>query len=117
MPNSNKILQTKKALIEAMQKSLGVVTQACKTVGVTRTTFYEYYNNDPEFKKACDDVNDIAIDFVESKLFKQIENGDTTAMLFYLKTKAKHRGYIQTIENINKNINIDDVLDELKGNG
>jgi len=103
MPNVNKIQQTKKALIVAMEKSLGVVTNACKIVGVDRTTFYNYYNSDPEFKKACDDCENIAIDFAESKLKQLINEGDTVATIFYLKTKGKHRGYIQTIENINKN--------------
>jgi hypothetical protein len=111
MPKQDKIRQTKKALIEALQKSLGVVTQACKTVGIARATFYEYYNNDPEFKKACDDTGELAIDFVESKLFKQIESGDTTASIFYLKTKGKHRGYIQTSEHINHNLNKEITID------
>lgn len=111
MPRSVKIQQTKNALIEAMHKSLGVVTQACKIVGVDRSTFYEYYNSDPDFKAKCDDVSEIAIDFVESKLFKQIENGDTTASIFYLKTKGKNRGYIQTSEHINHNLNKEITID------
>lgn len=116
MSLSNKTRQTKKELVEAMNKSLGVVTQACKIAGVSRKTFYTHYNSDPDFKKACDEAQEIAIDFVESKLFKQVEIGDTTAIIFYLKTKGKKRGYIQTTEHINKNHSIDDVLDELKKN-
>ena len=33
---------TKKALVQAMQKCLGVVTQACKMVDVSRDTYYTY---------------------------------------------------------------------------
>lgn len=88
-----------------MQISMGVVTQACKIAKLDRATFYNYYNSDAEFKKACDECQDIALDFVESRLMKQIQNGDTTGIIFYLKTKGKHRGYIQTSENYNHNIN------------
>ena len=114
MKKSNKIEHTKKALVEALEKSLGVVTTACKIVGVARSTYYEYYNNDPEFKKACDDVENVTLDFVESQLHKQIKEGNSTSTIFYLKTKGKSRGYVekteidQTIKGVNISFNIDD---------
>jgi hypothetical protein len=85
----------KEALIQAMQKAMGVVTEACKIAKVGRTTFYKLYNNDPEFKRACDECQDIALDFAESQLYSQIKGGSTTATIFYLKTKGKHRGYVE----------------------
>jgi len=91
----------KKALIVAMQKCLGVVTQACKMVNVSRDTYYTYYNEDPEFKRACDDCSEIALDFAESKLHKQIEDNVPTSTIFFLKTKGKNRGYIERFENDN----------------
>lgn len=98
MSKSNKIEHTKKALIEALEKSLGVVTTACKLVGVTRTTFYQYVKDDPEFAEAVKDINEVTIDFAESQLHKQIKNGNTTATIFYLKTKGKKRGYVEKTE-------------------
>lgn len=90
--------QHKKDLLLALEKSLGVVTTACKTVGLDRTTFYRYLQDDPEFKASVDDIENVAIDFAESKLHKQIEKGDTTATIFYLKTKGKKRGYVEKQE-------------------
>ena len=94
----NKTEQTKRALIEAMESSLGVVTTACKKVGIGRTTYYEYYNTDPAFKEAIDDLQNVAIDFAESQLHKQINEGTVTATIFYLKTKGKNRGYVERQE-------------------
>lgn len=108
-----KTQHNKKRLIEAMHKSLGVVTQACKVAELNRSTFYDYYDNDPDFKKACDDIQDVALDYVESKLFKQIENGDTTASIFYLKTKGKNRGYIERKENYNVDVTPEDLIKAL----
>ena len=85
-------------MIEALTKSLGIVTVACKEVNISRTLHYNWYNEDPEYKKAVDDVADIAIDFAESMLHKQIQDKDTTATIFYLKTKGKRRGYIERAE-------------------
>ena len=45
----NKTEQHKKAIIAALEKSLGVVTEACRTVGVGRTTFYGWLKDDKEF--------------------------------------------------------------------
>lgn len=92
---------TKKALVQAMQKCLGVVTQACKMVDVSRDTYYTYYREDPDFKKQCDDCSEIALDFAESKLHKQIEENVPTSTIFFLKTKGKSRGYIERFENDN----------------
>ena len=95
--NSKALLtdNNKKSLIEAMQKSMGVITDACKVANVSRSTFYLYYNNDPVFQKACDECEHIALDFAESQLYKQIKEGSTTATIFYLKTKGKQRGYVE----------------------
>ena len=81
-----------------MEQSLGVVTQACKMVGVSRVTYYDYYKNDPEFKKEIDEIQNVALDFAESQLHKQIRDGSTSATIFYLKTKGKNRGYIERQE-------------------
>lgn len=98
MSRTNKIQQNKKALLEALEKSLGVVTSACKIVGVDRTTFYKYVNEDAEFKRAVDDVENIALDFAESQLHKQIQNGEVSSTIFFLKTKGKKRGYVEKQE-------------------
>ncbi len=93
----NKSEHIKKRLIEALEKSLGVVTTACKQVGISRTTFYEYYK-DAQFKRQVDGISDIALDFAESQLHKQIQDGNTSATIFYLKTKGKRRGYVERQE-------------------
>jgi len=86
------VLHNKKALLEALEKSLGIVTTACKAVGLSRQAYYRYLN-DPAFEKAVMDLNEVAKDFVESQLHKQIKNGSTVGAIFYLKHKAKDRGY------------------------
>ena len=94
----NKTEQHKKAIIEALEKSLGVVTTACKTVGIGRTTFYGWIQEDEEFANQVNDIQNITLDFAESQLHKQIKDGNTTATIFYLKTKGKKRGYIERQE-------------------
>lgn len=94
----NKTEQHKKAIIQALEQSLGVVTTACKKVGIGRTQFYQWIKDDPDFKREVEDISNITLDFAESQLHKQIREGSTSATIFYLKTKGKKRGYVERQE-------------------
>ena len=94
----NKTEIKKKAMMEALEKSLGVVTQACKIASVSRTQYYQWLKDDPEFKKQTDDISEIAIDFAESILHSLISKKSVPCTIFYLKTKGKKRGYVETQE-------------------
>lgn len=107
----------KKTLLEALESANGIVSSACKSIQMPRSTFYNWLKEDEEFKAAVEEIQEVAIDYVESKLFEKIEGvwqkmGTTndgepvvyktppsdTAIIFYLKTKAKKRGYIEKQE-------------------
>jgi hypothetical protein len=96
MSTNNDIL--KKQMIEAMEKTLGIVTSAAKMVGINRSTHYIWMEKDDEYRGKINSISDLALDFVESQLFKSIENHSDTATIFYLKTKGKKRGYIERQE-------------------
>jgi hypothetical protein len=90
----------KKAVVEAYIKSFGNVSTTCKSTGITRQTFYNWLKNDEDFKTAIENsgAEDYFLDFLESKLTEKINSGDTTCIIFALKTKAKKRGYIERSE-------------------
>lgn len=93
----------KAKMLEALEESLGVVTSATKAVGLNRSTHYDWYNNDPEYKAAVDAISDVALDFAENALHNRIKSGSDTATIFYLKCKGKQRGYI---DNAGPQVNI-----------
>lgn len=88
----------KESILKALEKSLGVVNIACKNTGTPRSTFYKWLKEDKDFAKQVHDIENIALDFAESHLHKQIGEGNTSATIFYLKTKGKKRGYIERQE-------------------
>ena len=87
-----------KDVLKALEETHGVITEACKKVGFTRSAFYIAMDKDPQFKKQVEDIQEAAVDYVESQLFKNIQQGNITGQIFYLKTKGKHRGYIEKTE-------------------
>jgi hypothetical protein len=90
--------QLKKAMLLALEQSLGIVTTAAKSVGIDRTTHYLWLKDDEEYKAAVESIQDITLDFAESQLHKQIKDGEVTSTIFYLKTKGKKRGYVERVE-------------------
>ena len=88
----------KRELLEALEKSLGIVTTACKNVNIHRDTYYEWLKKDKEFKKKVKELENVALDFAESQLHKQIAKGNPLSTMFYLKCKGKKRGYIEQQE-------------------
>jgi len=92
------VQQHKKDVLLALEASLGVVTTACKKAQIDRTTFYRYLKEDAEFARQVKELENVALDFAESSLHKQIQAGVPASTIFYLKTKGKERGYIERQE-------------------
>jgi hypothetical protein len=90
--------QHKKNLLAALEKHLGIITSACKEVGLSRDTFYQYYNNDSEFKEKVDLINEYTLDFTETQLLKKIKEGSERSILFYMRYKGKKRGYTDSVD-------------------
>ena len=65
-----------------------------------RSTYYKWLKEDEDFKIEVESVEpkELFLDFTESKLVEKINTGDTTAIIFTLKTKGKSRGYIERKE-------------------
>ena len=112
----------KDALLQALENSLGIVSTACNRSGISRSSFYKWYKEDEEFRKKVDEIDNVKLDYVETKLFKNIENEKEKSIIFYLQHKGHKRGYVQR-QNINLTSNEEDIkkieieIIESKGNG
>lgn len=93
-----KIAATKDRFIEAFKKKAGNISSACAAVNVSRQTFYTWLKDDAQFQVKVDEVNEYLLDYTESKLMERITEGDTTCIIFHLKTKGKSRGYTERSE-------------------
>lgn len=85
--------KAKERFLKHFETSKGVISIACKKSRISRQTYYNWIKQDNDFKEKVHDISEEQIDYVESKLIENIEKNDTTAIIFYLKTKAKERGY------------------------
>jgi cytoplasmic iron level regulating protein YaaA (DUF328/UPF0246 family) len=85
----------KEQFLEVLKSNGNNISKACDAIGINRGTYYFWKESDKEFAQMCADMDEVIIDLVESSLMKRIKDGDTTATIFFLKTKGKHRGYVE----------------------
>jgi hypothetical protein len=90
--------KVKKNFLKSLQEAKGIISYACEKVGISRQTYYRWISDDNDFREACEDITEMVIDLVEGKLLTNINDGDVTSIIFYLKTKGKKRGYIERFQ-------------------
>jgi transposase-like protein len=83
----------KKIIVAALEASGGNVSACCRNVGISRSTFYNYVQDDEKFALAVYETKEAEIDMVEDALKQKIQGGDTASIIFYLKTQGKKRGW------------------------
>lgn len=88
----------KEAMLEALERSLGIVTTACNAVGINRSTHYDWLKKDSDYADKVKAIEGRTLDFAESHLHKLIKEGNPAATIFFLKTKGKGRGYVERQE-------------------
>ena len=71
------------------------VSATCLDMGLSRNTVKNWIAVDAKFQDRLECAKQTEIDDVEQALLEQIKKGDTTATIFYLKTRGKSRGYVE----------------------
>lgn len=73
----------------------GNLTNAAKALTISRSTLYEMVNASPVLQAELADARERRLDEAEDWLRDKMEKGDTAAIIFFLKTQGKSRGYIE----------------------
>ena len=76
----------------------GNISSIARRLGVTRATAYSYKERWKTVEDAINDEREAMLDFTENQLFKQVQDGNITAIIFTLKTLGKNRGYVERRE-------------------
>ncbi|MEI8111151.1 MAG: hypothetical protein WCH59_09195 [Chitinophagia bacterium] len=86
------------SFIEALKGNLGIISKAADEVGMHRNTHYHWLKTNAKYAEEIAAIEDDCIDVVENALMNNILAGDVASIIFYLKTKAKKRGYVEKSE-------------------
>jgi len=89
---------TDKQIKEAIKNTSGFISVIAKKLGVDWHTVDKRIKKSEELQLALLEETETRIDFAESKLNSNINAGKETSIIFFLKTRAKSRGYIEKQE-------------------
>lgn len=110
--------EMKKLFLEALEESRGMITTSAAAVGTTRETIDNWRKADPEFDKAINTIKEREKEWVQGKLMTLIENGSTSATIFFLKTQCGWRETqkleVEQINDIDINAAIKEIREQLK---
>ena len=89
---------TANQIIDALKEKHGNMSASARFLGCSRNTISRYIDTYPTVKAVYDEERETLIDFAENQLFKQVQDGNITAIIFTLKTIGKLRGYVERQE-------------------
>lgn len=83
---------------KAIRQAKGILAVAARNLGCHRTTVYSYLKKYASVRAAYDEARETNIDFVEGQLMAAINRGSVPAIMFFLRTVGRNRGYIERQE-------------------
>lgn len=85
-------------IIAALKKQAGIVSMAAAAIGCERTTIWRRLKTSKVVADAHVEIQEVNLDRAEGKLTEAINAGNLTAVIFYLKTKGRNRGYSERVD-------------------
>lgn len=85
--NKTTLIEPKRKAVELWRETRGHISNICRTIGYSRTQFYNWLKDDPEFAQAIADAESELNDDVRDALIQKIADGDTSAIQYYLRKR------------------------------
>lgn len=117
IPTVDEVWHKRAAMIQALRRHKCIIWKACEEVGITRFQHNDWMRDDEDYRETFKVLKEEQKDFVEGKLLEKIngvsvtkgvnDNGELIVyevtpsdplIMFYLKTQAKERGYVERQE-------------------
>ena len=82
----------------ALRESAGLQYVAANLLRCSPSTITSYVQSSKRLQRVVEECQQGVLDLAEGKIVEKIRDGDLTAIIFYLKTKGKSRGYTERQE-------------------
>ena len=79
-------------------ETLGNISEACKEIKISRSTYYLWISEDQEFKQRFSDITDAFDDRIETTIRQMATSGDKDLLKFWASRKLKNRGFTEKTE-------------------
>ncbi len=83
----------KREILKAVKDSGGFVTEIARRLDCDVSTVHRWKRKDDDIYDAIEEEREATLDLAEKKLIDKIRAGNLSAIIFYLKTQGRKRGY------------------------
>lgn len=80
---------------KALRAAAGNQSKAAEMLKTNRSTVHGYVARYPNLRDAIAEAREETLDLAEDRLIVKIRDGNMAAIIFFLKTQGKSRGYIE----------------------
>ena len=91
---------TRAAVEPLIDQTFGNYAGIAMVLKVSRQSVHEFIGKDAGLLAMMEAEKERVIDIVERSLYKQAADGRPWAVCFFLKTQAKHRGYVERSQDL-----------------
>lgn len=85
-------------IVKALNETRGMIYLAAERLGCDANTIYSYAKRYASVKEAITRHRGKTTDIAELKLYQAINDGSLPAIMFYLRTQGRDRGYIEKMD-------------------
>ena len=96
MANTDKF--TVEQVEEALWQAAGLRYGAAEKLKCSPSTVTNYIKRHKRLQRAIEEAKESTLDMAEAQLINLMKDGDRTAIIFFLKTQGKDRGYVERQE-------------------
>ena len=87
-----------KRIEELLREKRGNIAATARAVGLSRTQIYKRIQKSKHLQEVLAEARETMLDNAETTLYDEALAGNTAALIFFLKTQGKSRGYTERQE-------------------
>lgn len=81
----------------AIIENEGYMMKTAAALRVSHKTLWQYVKDHPTLRDLINDVTELTLDFAEAKLKELMAARNLQAIMFHLKCKGRHRGWVENV--------------------
>lgn len=105
---------TKEMFLEELERQKGSCYAAYNKLGLSYTRYYKWRKEDPEFDKACREMQNSMVEFAEQRMYDLIAEGNPVLLKFFLSARGNYAEKKQIDVNSSNTIDINAALSDIK---
>lgn len=105
---------TKSMFLEELERQKGSCYAAYNKLGLPYGRYYKWRKEDPEFDKACAEMQNSMVEFAEQRMYDLIAEGNPVLLKFFLSARGNYTEKKQIEVNSTNTVDVNEAILDIK---